>query len=85
MEVLRTKSFEKDFAELPRLIQNQFERKLGLFLINPRHPSLRSKKMHGTYDVWEFRISEGYRCTFSLRGTVCILRRAGTHDILRTP
>lgn len=85
MEVYRTQSFERDFGGLPKEVQNQFERKLGFFLSNPFHPSLQSKKMGGTQGIWEARISKGYRFTFMFQDHVCILRRVGTHDILRNP
>lgn len=67
MEILRTRSFETDFAAIPQTIRRRFIAKLGLFLHNPFHPSLRCRKMQGTPDVWEFRISQSYRCTFSIR------------------
>lgn len=85
MEVYRTKSFTRDFLHLPRTIKQQFEAKLGLFLLNPFYPSLHTKKMQGTRTIWEARVTRGYRFTFSVEGHVCILRRIGTHDILRTP
>lgn len=85
MEMYRAQSFERDFTGLPRVIQNQFERKLGFFLDNPLHPSLRVKKMGGTDSIWEARITKGYRFTFTLQDQMCVLRRIGTHDVLRRP
>jgi len=85
MRLFRTRSFEKDFAELPQGIQTRFEKKLGFFIKNPLHPSLHCKKMRGTAEIWESRISRDYRFTFSWRKDFYILRRIGTHDILRHP
>lgn len=85
MEVYRTRAFENDFARLPYAIQKRFEAKLGLFLLNPVHPSLRVKKMGGTENIWEASITKGYRFTFMLHSQACVLRRIGTHDILRNP
>ena len=49
---------------------------------NPRHPSLRVKKLRGT-DKFEIRVSKGYRLTFRFADDVLELRRVGTHDILK--
>lgn len=49
---------------------------------NPRHPSLRVKKLRGT-DKFEIRVSKGYRLTFRYADDVLELRRVGTHDILK--
>ena len=85
MEVYRTESFEADFAGLPITIQKRFASKLTLFINNPFHPSLHTKKMQGTVSIWELRVSKNYRCTFLLNKNICIFRRIGTHDTLRMP
>lgn len=85
MQILRTRAFADDFAELPKQIQRRFEVKLGIFIVNPLHPSLHGKKMQGLRDIWECRITKQYRFTFSIAHRMCILRRIGAHDILRTP
>jgi len=54
-------------------------------LDNPKHPSLRTKKMEGYPSVWEVRITGGYRLTFRIEGDIYLLRRVGTHDILKRP
>src|SRR3972149_1954888 len=68
---------------IPRGIQKQFEKAIRLFEENPRHPSLRVKKMEGTADIWEARVTQSYRFTFNWEGDVVSLRRMGTHNILR--
>ncbi len=37
------------------------------------------------HSFWEGRITKNYRFTFQIEGEICILRRIGTHDILKTP
>jgi hypothetical protein len=44
MRISRTDSFKKDFAQLPAPIQKHFDKKLGLFMQNIKHPSLRVRK-----------------------------------------
>lgn len=85
MTIIQTARFKKDFAGLPTVIQKRALKQLGLFFENPKHPSLRVKKMQGYPDIWEGRISKGYRFTFSLTQESIILRRIGTHDILKKP
>ncbi|MGH9779254.1 MAG: type II toxin-antitoxin system RelE/ParE family toxin [Candidatus Acidiferrales bacterium] len=77
------KSFERDHAKLPRKIQEQFEKAIHLFETNPRHPSLRVKKMRGTHGIWEASLTMSYRFTFNWEGDVVTFRRVGAHDILR--
>jgi len=55
---------------------------LEYLIRNPRHPSLRVKKLRGT-DKFEIRVSKGYRLTFRFADDVLELRRVGTHDILK--
>lgn len=85
MHILTTKSFDEDYAALPDNIKALTDRKLYILLKNLRHPSLRIKKMEGSGDIWEGRITKNYRFTFQAERDVYVLRRIGTHDILRTP
>lgn len=85
MKLFFTYSFIKDYQALPEHLQKMVDKKLKLFLGNPRHPSLNIKKMQDPRDIWEGRITKGYRFTFQIEGDTCILRRLGPHDVLRTP
>ena len=78
-------SFSRDYSNLPPEIQKRADKQLKLLLENPRHPSLRVKKMEGAGDIWEARITKNYRFTFQRVGQSCVLRRIGTHNVLRTP
>jgi mRNA-degrading endonuclease RelE of RelBE toxin-antitoxin system len=85
MKLFFTYSFIRDYHALPDQLQKAADKELKLFLDNQRHPSLNIKKMQDHRDIWEGRITKGYRFTFQMEGEVCVLRRLGTHDILRTP
>jgi mRNA-degrading endonuclease RelE of RelBE toxin-antitoxin system len=85
MKLFFTHSFIRDYQALPDQVQEAVDKKFQLFLSNRRHPSLNIKKMQDPRGIWEGRITKGYRFTFQMEGEVCILRRLGTHDILRTP
>ena len=75
--------FRKDYRTLSKDIQETFEIKLPLFLGNPRHPSLRVKRLIGTADRWEGSVTTNYRFTFQFTEGKILFRRIGTHDILR--
>ncbi|MDO8482564.1 MAG: hypothetical protein Q7S86_01960 [bacterium] len=83
MRIFHSASFRRDFFSLPKDIRVLADKKLTIFGDNPRHPSLRTKKMEGIKNIWEGRITDAYRFTFSVEHNVAILRRIGTHDILR--
>lgn len=53
---------------------------------NPRHPSLRVKKIGGRKNIWEARPSKRLRMTFEMSGETIIMRNVGEHDkVLRKP
>jgi mRNA-degrading endonuclease YafQ of YafQ-DinJ toxin-antitoxin module len=85
MNIRTDPSFDKDYARLPQHLQERVDQKLALFIENPRHPSLRIKKMQGHNDIWEGHISYGYCFTFRIVEDTCLLRRVGTHEIYRSP
>jgi len=85
MNVQTTRPFDRDYARLPEEIKERVDKQLTLLLTNPRHPSLGLKKIRGTEDIWEVRISRGYRMTLQVAGDTYILRRIGPHDILERP
>lgn len=85
MRLRRANRFVKDYAALPDELRGRTEKAIAILLKNLRHPSLRVKKMEGRQDIWELRVSEDYRLTFQISGDTYILRRVGTHDVLKRP
>lgn len=85
MKVFFTKPFKKDYQGLPENIQQHLDEQITRLLDNPKHPSLRTKKMEGHQSIWETRITGAYRMTFQINGDTYLLRRAGSHDILKKP
>jgi mRNA-degrading endonuclease RelE of RelBE toxin-antitoxin system len=85
MQLLRAERFKKDFKRLPTAIQERTGKALELFLSNSRHPSLHVKKMEGAPSIWELRVSDNYRITFQFVQEGVLLRRVGTHHVLRQP
>ena len=85
MKVAHAPRFLRDYGQLDPHLKRRVDKQIVLLLKNPRHPSLRIHKMVGYPDIYEARLTKGYRFTFQIRGETCFLRRVGTHDILKTP
>ena len=85
MKLIFTKPFIKAYRDLSPEIQKITDKQLGLLLSNPRHPSLHIKKMEDPREIWEGRVTVSYRFTFQIVRDAFLLRKIGTHDILKTP
>ncbi len=85
MNIQTTRPFDRDYARLPNETKDRVDKQLVLLLANPRHPSLRLKRIRGTEDIWEARVTSGYRITLQIVGETLILRRVGAHDVLKEP
>ncbi len=82
VKIRRTNSFLKDYRKLPKDVCDRVDKQLSFLLQNPRHRSLRLKRLKGT-DRFEIRITSGYRLTFRYDEEVLELRRVGSHDLLK--
>ncbi len=85
MRLQWTQNFKKDYQALSEEIKKRVKKQLRIIKQNPRHPSLHTKKMNDPREIWEARVTEFYRFTFQIEKDIYILRRVGTHDILRNP
>jgi len=85
MEIKASPKFAYDYKKLPPLLRKKTDERLKLLLENPQHPSLGFKKMKGFPDIWEARITKNYRFTFQIQGDFYVLRKIGTHDVLKRP
>ena len=85
MTVTYEPSFLRDYRGLSEEVRRRAEKQIRLLLQNPRHPSLRARKIEGYKDIYEARITEGYRMTYKMVGETFRLRRIGTHEIYRAP
>ena len=79
------REFDRSFKRLPKRIRDETSEKLALFSDDPSHPSLRVKRIRGSERIWEMSITMNYRLTFEIDGERVVLRRIGTHDVLRRP
>lgn len=81
MRLTLTERFRKSALELGPEVREKLEKQLGLLAADPRHPSLRVKKIRGTGSVFEARLDREHRFTFEFGGRhEIILRVVGPHD-----
>ncbi|MCM1104102.1 MAG: type II toxin-antitoxin system RelE/ParE family toxin [Bacteroidales bacterium] len=78
-----TKRFEKHFKNLTAQEKKQLQGKLQLLAVNPMHPSLRTKRIQGTNDLFECSVNMDIRIIWYYESNkMIILIDVGHHDIL---
>jgi mRNA interferase RelE/StbE len=82
-----TEHFKLQLRSLDSRSQKSVRKALNLLQINPRHPSLRTKKMEGHSYVFEASANRDIRITFHFeKPDTIVLRNCGHHDeALRNP
>ena len=80
MAIIITDRFRKAFQKLPPGIQSKVKKALRLLAENPRHPSLRVRKIQGVNHIYEGRVDQKYRFSFQFEGDDKILRNVDNHD-----
>ena len=74
-----SRDFREAFASLPNDIQRQARRAYKLFRTDPRHLSLRFKKVDEESNVYSVRIGLGYRAPGVMEGRVVVWFWIGSH------
>ena len=86
MEFIFTERFKKSYKQLSKDGQMTLHKKLELMSSNPHHPSLRTKKVQGTDNIFECSINMSIRMTWQYEGESILLRVVGDHDeVLKKP
>jgi mRNA-degrading endonuclease RelE of RelBE toxin-antitoxin system len=80
MNISRTENFKRAWIQL-----NDEQKKLAVKAIEQlvtdfRYPALRVKKIKGTENIWEARVSKSIRITFQREKSTILLRNIGQHD-----
>ncbi len=82
-QITFTKRFEKSFKNLTTQEKKQLRNKLQLLSENPLHPSLRTKRIQGSEDLFECSVNMDIRIIWYYEGDkLIILVDVGHHDIL---
>ena len=78
-----TKRFVKNVKRLSAAERAQLKKKLELLMQDPLYPSLRTKRIQGTTDLFEFSVNMDVRVIWQYDGdTIILLLDIGHHDIL---
>jgi mRNA-degrading endonuclease RelE of RelBE toxin-antitoxin system len=80
VKITRTARFKRAWQELTEEEKELGRKALRNLAIDLRYPGLRVKKMQGTENIWEARVSHSLRLTFEIEGDTIILRNIGRHD-----
>ena len=74
-----TREFRSVFASLPHDVRQRAQRAYRLFRTDPRHPSLRFKKVDEESNVYSVRIGLGYRALGVMEGSTVVWFWIGSH------
>jgi len=78
-----TERFKKRYNKLSADEKSQLKNKLKLLSENPAHPSLRTKRIQGTADLFECSVNMDIRMIwFYDSHDIIVLADVGHHDIL---
>jgi len=80
VKISRTARFKRAWQELTEEEKELGRKALRNLATDLRYPALRVKKMQGTENIWEARVSRSLRMTFEFEGDTIILRNIGRHD-----
>lgn len=73
MRFAHTARSRREVSSAPPYIQRVLEKQLDLLIQDLRHPSLRAKKYDEANDIWQGRITRGWRFYFQIRGDTYII------------
>jgi len=83
-KVLYSEKFKRTFATLTMTEKKLVMAKVAILEDNPRHNSLRSKKVRGNPGVFAFSVNMDIRVIWRYNGDkIILLLNVGHHDILK--
>lgn len=86
MKIKAYESFYKKYKSLPLHIQIKADKQISIISKNFYYPSLHTKKIKGSKNIWEVRVNLQYRMTFEIIEDTIYLRVIGNHDeVLNKP
>ena len=80
MNIYFSDLFLQKRKELPEDVKRTLKKKLDIIADNPRHPSLRTKKIKGRENIFEATITMSIRMTWEYFEDGILLRNIGEHD-----
>jgi mRNA-degrading endonuclease RelE of RelBE toxin-antitoxin system len=73
MKLRFTQRADRDYADLPANIRKALAKQLGYLLADLRHPSLHAKKYSEGVNIWQARVTRGWRFYFKIEGDEYII------------
>ena len=84
LQITYSDRFKRHYKKLEKREKDQFQQKLRLFINNPRHPSLRTKRIQGSDNLFEFSINMDIRVIWYYEGdNLVVLIDVGHHDVIK--
>ena len=80
LNIYYTELFLEKIALLSLDTKKALKAKLNLMVENPRHPSLRTKKIQGQEGIFEASVTMDIRLTWQYTEDGILLRNIGGHD-----
>jgi len=80
MQIAKTENFVLRYQKLPKSIQKKVDKQIINLSKNFLYPSLRTKKLKGFDDWWEFRVDYHYRMIGKKMADTIIFHSVGPHD-----
>ena len=79
MKVVLTDRAVEALKDAPTAVQRAFDKQLRLLETNLLHPSLRAKKFSESEDIWQARVTKGWRFYFKIESDTYIIVRIIPH------
>ena len=73
MRFRHTERSRDQVSSAPLHIQKALEKQLRLLVEDLRHPSLRAKKYDEAQDIWQARVTRGWRLYFQIHGDTYVI------------
>lgn len=80
MKIHYSDKFLENVEKLPKDLKKTLKGKLEILIDNPRHPSLRTKKIQGQENIFEASVTMRIRVTWQYTDDGILLRNIGEHD-----
>jgi mRNA-degrading endonuclease YafQ of YafQ-DinJ toxin-antitoxin module len=80
MKVYYSELFVQKIAAQSISVKRALKKKIKLLIENPRHPSLRVKKIKGQNNIFEASVNMSIRLTWQYYNDGILLRNLGEHD-----
>lgn len=85
MKINLSPHFKRSYKKIPKHIQNDFDKKIIIFVKDLYHSSLKTHKLTGRLqECLAFYLKDGYRVLFEFSGLESIdLLEIGSHDVYK--